>query len=219
MNVIVDIGMSNRDRSLTASFVIFLALLAVTVGVTVGLKRSATVDRGETATSASAHSNVTPTPILKPNTSVRPSSKADKNAWLESKQLPQGTSYSFSVSDASGANKRQLYTVTEPIGTTIELPYNTWAPDDNHLFLEVKETGRAPNYWVFQQSGAAFADGAQYLDVGTLWSDKKVPFTIRTATGWASETLLIIYTFKDDGSKGPAYWFDLPSRSFLQLAS
>lgn len=209
-------SLTAKDRSLGTSLLIFFGFLILALGTAFGLTRGSS-DRGVSAPSVQAEVHATPT--LPPNMSSRPSSKADRKIWLISKTVKEGMLYTLSISDMDGGNKRQLYVTTALPGQTIGLPYNTWTPDDKHIFLEVSKAGQPPTYWIFQTNGAAFSDGQQYLDVGQFWTDRKVPFTIRTATGWASETLLIIYTYKDDGSKGPAYWFDLPSKTFIQLAS
>ena len=209
-------SLSGRDRSLGTSLLLFLGFLVLSVGTAFGLTRGAS-DRAGSSILVRAEVHAIPT--LPPNTSSRPSSKADKKIWLTSRKVKDGTLYSVFVSDTSDSNKVQLFGTTMPEATTINLPYNTWAPDDKHVFLEVTRAGQPPTYWIFQAGGGAFTGGQPYLDVGQFWTDRKVPFTIRTATGWASETLLIIYTYKEDGGKGPAYWFDLPSKTFVELAS
>lgn len=97
------------------------------------------------------------------------------------------------------------------------LPSNSWDPTDTYIFLEEHNSG-AVDFFVLKASGEPFADGNKYIDVGAVWANKKMEYTIRTATGWASGTLLIIYTSKDDGSRGPAFWFEIPSTAILQLA-
>ena len=67
--------------------------------------------------------------------------------------------------------------------------------------------------------GTPFPDGNPFIDVGAVWANKNIGYTIRTATGWASGTLLIIYTSNADGSRGPAFWFEIPDTAIIQLAS
>jgi hypothetical protein len=147
------------------------------------------------------------------------SSHADKKLMLRTTYKSDGTTeYSFIVADISGGNSRVLFDKTLPTGASMGLPYNSWDPTDTYLFLEEHNSG-AVDYLVLKADGTPFADGNQYIDVGAVWVNKNVGYTIRTATGWASGTLLIIYTSKDDGSKGPAFWFEIPSTAILQLAS
>jgi hypothetical protein len=105
---------------------------------------------------------------------------------------------------------KTLYTETLGAGASLFLPENAWDPTNTYVFFGKKDiAGR--NYFVL--SGA----GGPVIDVGAVWNEKKIPFAIREATGWASGTLLIIYTSKPDGSKGPAFWFEIPSTAIIQL--
>lgn len=194
--------MSKTERSLLKSFLVFVFLIAIGVGATMWYQE-------RSATTAKAYSG-DPTPILK-ETSVH-SSNADKLLILRTTPQSGGeTQYSYIVTDISGANPRVLLEKTLPSGITMKLPDNSWDPTDTYVFFEEK-IGGAPNYFVMKSTGGPL------IDVGAVWKEKKIPYTIREATGWASGTLLIIYTSKDNGSRGPAYWFEIPSTAILQLA-
>ena len=210
--------MSKSERSLLKSFLVFVLLVAIGVVATIWYQQ-------RTATTAQAYS-VDPTPARNATHSVAGgpkkqsgvqetsvhSSNADKQLILRTTQKSDGmTEYSYIVADISGANERLLFSKTLPAGSVMSLPDNSWDPTDTYVFIGEK-IGEVQNYYVMKSAGGSL------IDVGAVWKEKKVPFTIRTATGWASGTLLIIYTSKDDGSRGPAYWFEIPSTAILQLA-
>lgn len=104
------------------------------------------------------------------------------------------------ISDEKG--KRLLYA-----GSNLSLPQNAWAPDDMYVFLKQNDT-----FLVFKTSGEAFANGEQYLDVVSLFGEKLPDLTLRDATGWDGVGLIHV---KSDKS---SFWFDVASKSFLQLA-
>lgn len=199
--------MSKIEQSFLKSFVVFVLLVAIGVVTTIWY-------RERTATMAEAYS-VAPEPApekqnIIQETSVH-SSNAEKKLILRVTQKSDGmTQYSYIVADISGANERLLFDKTLPTGSGMSLPDNSWDPTDTYVFIEEK-VGGVPNYYVMKSAGGSL------IDVGAVWNEKKIPFSIREATGWASGTLLIIYTSKDDGSRGPAFWFEIPSTAILQL--
>lgn len=207
--------MSKTEQSLLKSFIFFVLLVAISVTVAVWHQQ-------RTAPAAEAAGGLTPTPIQKQQngtkeTSVH-SSNADKQLIFRATLKSGGTTeYSYVVADISGANGRVLFDKTLPAGASMELPPNSWDPTDTYIFLGEHNSGTV-DFFVLKANGEPFADGNKYIDVGAVWANKKIGYTIRTATGWASGTLLIIYTSKDDGSRGPAFWFEIPSTAILQLA-
>jgi hypothetical protein len=208
--------MSKTERSLFKSFVVFILLVAIGVVATIWYQqRTATTAQASAGQPTPASLAGGPTPKQQKGmkeTSVH-SSNADKQLILRTTPKPDGmTEYSYIVADISGANQRMLFDKTLGTGSSMSLPDNSWDPTDTYVFIGEK-IGGIQNYYVMKSTGGSL------IDVGAVWKEKKVPLTIRTATGWASGTLLIIYTSKDDGTRGPAYWFEIPSTAILQLAS
>ncbi len=205
--------MSKNDRSLLKSLFVFVLLVAIGVVSTVWYReRTATTVEASTGVVVMIPSATVKQPRGTTETSVH-SSNADKQLILRVTPQSGGvTQYSYIVADISGANPRVVLEKTLPTGIVMKLPDNSWDPTDTYVFVE-EIVGGAPNYFVMK------ATGGPMIDVGAVWRQKQIPYTIRQATGWASGTLLIIYTSKDDGSRGPAYWFEIPSTAILQLAS
>ncbi len=212
--------MTIRETSVMKSFALFVILLLV--GIFIAVKY-----QGSVAESAHAQTDevveqieqVTPAaPAPKFLTDNVRSSNADKKLILRATPQKEGiTSYVFSVADMTGANEHQIYAKNIAAGGSMELPYNAWDPTDTYVFLQENGQG-APHFYVLKASGEPFANGQVYLDVNAVWTQKNIPYAIRTATGWASGTLLIVYTSKEDGTKGPSYWFEIPSTAIIQLA-
>ncbi len=142
-----------------------------------------------------------------------------KKFMMTMTKTSEGRTYTFVVADGMGENKRQLFTKTVSEESSLTIPYNTFSPGaGTYVFIE--ENGPdGKHILVLKTSGETFTGGEQYLDVGSLFGEKKYKYTFGHATGWASPTLLIFTSINENGVKGPNWWFELPSRAFLQLAS
>lgn len=129
----------------------------------------------------------------------------------------ESRTYSFFVADIKDKNKeneRLLFTKTVDAKEEIILPHNSWSPDKKYLFLKEKDKNGKLNFFILKVSGENFADGEQYLNVGDLFTQKKIAYKLDDATGWASPIFLNVTTITDDGKKGPSYWFDISSHNF-----
>lgn len=147
------------------------------------------------------------------------SSDRSKALYIRStKQLDSQTLYELFISDTQGANARVL--LTKVLGSTryLEIPINSWSPEDNYIFVQVIGHGTVDTAIVLTPTGKPFDGGEMYIDIAELWKLKNMEFSFRKVTGWASPTLLILYTSKADGYPGPAYWFEVPTGNFIQLA-
>lgn len=126
--------------------------------------------------------------------------------------------YSFSTSDGSGDNERFVFSKTLDMTNTMTIPYNTWSSNNQYFFVgeNAKEEKKV---FVFNASGESFGQGEQYLDVTDSFKKQNTGNNFAEATGWASESLIIVNTTKQNNTKGPSYWFELPSRAVTQLAT
>jgi len=199
-------------------FFFFVLLLLLGIAVTVYTQKQT----APPAKAVSLDTNIAPTSPAKAASTTQVSevhaSNSDKKIIMRAtKAQDASTTYAFYIADLTGTNERLLYAKTLPAGASMSLPVNSWDPTDTYVFLEQK-IGNTLTYDVMRTNGEAFADGNKFIDVGAVWQKKDPGYHIRTATGWASGTLLIIYTSKDDGSRGPAFWFEIPSTAIIQLA-
>lgn len=128
------------------------------------------------------------------------------------------STYTFTVSDINGGNPKVVFTTNLPDNQDMEVPGNSWSPDNKYLFLK-EEDGQNEAFFVFKANGETFSDGTTYIDVGPLFAAKKTDYKLDEITGWDSETLLHVFTVSQKGERGPSYWFDIDSRNFLMLGS
>lgn len=179
------------------------------VGILLAVSFQKSFSRGEPLAS--------PTPTVAPVESSDVSSSDGKmKLTMEIRRHGNGSAtYSFFVANSSGEEKRPLFTTTTT-AEALSLPHNSWSPDRKLVFIR-KDGTEGFTFLVFKASGEPFQNG-QYLDVSEFFAKKLPKYVLRDATGWASETLLIITTMTTDQSRpGPSFWFDIPSRTFLQL--
>lgn len=142
-----------------------------------------------------------------------------KKVIMKVTQNPDNTkTYDFSVSDENGANEQYSFTKTLDSSRSMAIPFNAWSPDNKYFFTE-QNTGGNKNAFVFKATGAPFADAETYLDATDLFKQKNTGNNFSEATGWASESLIIINTTKPDSTKGPSYWFEVPSKAIIQLST
>lgn len=100
----------------------------------------------------------------------------------------------------------------------ITAPYNAWSPDNKYFFVQ-QNSAQGTSIMVFKEDGQPFGDGETYLDLTGIFKDRVSAFDYKEATGWASETLIIVNTSNKEGSDGPSYWFEVPSKAVIQLSS
>jgi len=126
--------------------------------------------------------------------------------------------HSFFTTDTSGANEKYIFTRTLEKEANMTIPYNTWSSNNQYFFIQ-ENAKEGTNIFAFKASGEAFSDTEQYFDVTGLFKKKDTGNNFSEATGWASESLIIINTTKEDGTKGPSYWFEIPSKAIIQLST
>lgn len=152
-------------------------------------------------------------------TSSQVSPDGTKKVILKATQNSDSTtSYDVSTTDGNGENEQHVFTKILNSSDNMIIPFNTWSPDDKLFFLQ-ENIGTSKNVYVFEATGAQFAGGEIYLDAATAFAKANTGNNFDVATGWASETLIIINTTKQDGTKGPSYWFEVPSKAVIQLST
>jgi hypothetical protein len=126
--------------------------------------------------------------------------------------------YDLSAADSNGANQRYFLTKTLNSSKSMTIPFNAWSPDDKYFFIEEKSEN-SKSVFVFKATGEQFEGGETYLDATDLFNQKQTGNNFDVATGWASESLIIINTTNADNKKGPSYWFEVPSKAIIQLST
>lgn len=162
----------------------------------------------------------TPTPTaMPPKISEVHSEDGTKKVTMQADRGVNGlTIYSFYVSDVDGSNKQFLFTKSLGSSDSLWSSQNSWSPNNKLLFISQNLNGQA-GALVFNADGKNFANGSSFLDVGALFLEKVTDYKLSDVTGWDSSTLLHVFTMKDSSTRGPSFWFDTDSASFIQLAS
>lgn len=192
--------------------------------------------QGPTSIPASAStivSNSTSTVTSTPAATPLPTPITSKNAEKFSQISPDGAkiltmtvtrnkddskTYAFATSDSASTNQQSIYSKTL-LGTgNMSIPFNTWSPDNNYVFLQ-QNGATTSGAIVMKADGQPLVEGEQFFDVISLFTAKNTGNSYQETTGWASETLLIVNTKQQDGSKGPSYWFEVPSKAIIQLST
>lgn len=136
----------------------------------------------------------------------------------ETQNSDDTSTYDFSTSDGNSLNEQFVFTKTLNSPGNMLIPYNTWSPDNKYFFIQ-ENSGVSKKIFVFEATVKSFAQGETYLDVTDSFGKQNTGNSFDEATGWASETLIIINTKKPDGEKGFSYWFEVPSKAIIQLAT
>jgi hypothetical protein len=128
--------------------------------------------------------------------------------------------YVFSTTKDSGTTE-QFITKSTLDGTKImTIPFNTWSPDNAHFFVQEQTLdGTITHVFVFNGSGESFTNEEPYFDIPEEFIKNNIEHIFTNATGWASESLIIVNTTMPNNPKGPSYWFEVPSKAIIQLST
>ncbi|HSW97304.1 MAG TPA: hypothetical protein VLF89_05755 [Candidatus Saccharimonadales bacterium] len=165
---------------------------------------------------AQADTLPTVTPVPQDDLTSQISPNGIKKVVLKTTHNTDGSLlFNISTTDNSGQNEQQVYSITLSSSESIYIPFNTWSPDNKYFFV-IKDN---KDVMVFKASGETFADGTAFLDATDAFNQKNTGYTLSEATGWASETLIILNSTTSDNQKGPSYWFEVPSKAVIRLST
>lgn len=137
---------------------------------------------------------------------------------MKAQTAKDGTAnYTFTASEISGNNSHIILSKALGANESMSIPYNTWSPDNKLVFIQYTN-GSTTEYYVMKGSGEPWPNGEQYFTLRVEFEKRDGGLSVREATGWASNTLVVFTTVKADGNRGPNYWFEVPSKAFIQLA-
>ena len=137
---------------------------------------------------------------------------------MSSQASKEGTvSYVFTVENVEADKKWPLFEKTVLAEDSMEIPANSWSPDNKQLFIQSIEGG-VVRYYVFKTDNSLYKDETQYLDVYASWIKGGYKGKIKTVSGWAGPDLLVVYSTLADGSKGPLFWYVTGTQKLMQVA-
>lgn len=191
----------------TAFFITTITAIAVFVVVQLNNKKSQTI-----LTSAAPPINVTP--IQLETFDVMDSPDGTKTLTIEK----NGQFQTIFTSSKTDGQKIQIYK-EETLGSNkLEIPYNTWSPDNVYFFLEEKNP-TFNNYFVFQSTGDLFPNNLPYVSIHELFNKNLPDYLIEDMTGWGGINLIVINAKNTTDNRKVSFWFDVPSQSFIQLGT
>lgn len=159
----------------------------------------------------------TPAPIMETFSQISPDgTKMVTMKSVTNKDISK--TYTFTTSDSDNTNQQSIYTTILPSNESLSIPFNTWSPDNKYVFLQHNMPSGSEAI-VMNANGQPIVEGEQYFNVTTLFAGKSTGNVYQETTGWASETLLIVNTTRQEGTKGPSYWFEVPSKAIIQLST
>lgn len=105
-----------------------------------------------------------------------------------------------------------------PDNVSVTIPFNTFSPDNKYIFLNESTNGNK-SYIVLASNGKPILQNGENLEITKYFYAKYPNYKITDVTGWASPSLIIVNTDKLTGGIGPGFWFDVSSKSFIQLST
>lgn len=160
---------------------------------------------------------VTPMPSQSTLSQISPDGTKEVIMRITSNQDDTKT-YSIYTADSSGANEHFVFDKTLDKAKYITIPFNTFSSDNKYFFIQ-ENAMEGKSIFAFKVTGEPFSETEKYFDVTDLFVKKETGNNFTEATGWASESLIIINTTKEDGAKGPSYWFELSSKAIIHLST
>lgn len=200
-----------------------LFFLAAAVGVTLALytnhsPKIRTVYNLPVVAPLLASPTPTQPPLPKTQTFSQVSPDGKKKLSMVASPAKSGTTYAFSVEDTTSGNSQPLYSITLPETESMTVPFNAFSPDDRYVFLTHVGKG-GTDAWVFRvDASPILADGTMSLDMKAIFDSRATGNTYQEATGWASETLVIVNTATPNGTR-QSYWIEIPSKALIPLST
>ncbi len=160
---------------------------------------------------------IVPKLIFESTSSNTPDGK--KSVTLKTQKNGSSTSYEAYVTEVSTGNIAPIFSGVQKESASIQIPYNTWSPDNLYFFLVDSKDGGVPDYLVYRASGEPFDGGDTSLNISEYFKQKVSNYTLGEATGWAGPYLILLNVKNMDGSEGPSFWFDISTGNFTQLST
>jgi len=126
--------------------------------------------------------------------------------------------YTIFVTSNLDDKKVQIFKKEKINSSQLEIPYNTWSPDNVYFFLKEKNAA-IDNYLVFQSSGEIFLNNLSYLSIQEPFKLNAPDYTIEEVTGWAAPNLIVVNTKQNDFDNKSSFWYEVPSQAFIQLGT
>jgi hypothetical protein len=199
-------------------FIIFaLVVITILIGFNIYLNKNKQVDQQslqtpqEEITPTDAQSGTVITKVVASESTTKDSPDGKLTLLMKMEKGNTGTVYSFSVSG------KEIFVKTVNPSTIISIPYNTWDPNGKYIFLKENNT-TGTSFFVLSTSTSSLDQNDQTANITDLFTEKYPDLKIGDVTGWGGVNLVVINSIKGDGGRGPSFWFEMPTHSFIQLS-
>lgn len=202
------------------------SIFLITITAMIGLFLAISINKPQlkvipTRTTSEANSIEAPIPteITIPESTVSGiSSDGSRKVILRTIQNKDETkTVKLSTEDSVSGQQQVIFDVIVERDKSIIIPYNTWSPDNKYFFIQ-ENTPKGTEIMVYNANGEPFASGEVYLDLTGLFRKLDTGNNFSEATGWASETLIIVNATTKNNSI-ISYWFEVPSKAIIPLST
>jgi len=160
-----------------------------------------------------------PTPVvLHPEVTSIMNSPDGMKSLTMIKEYSEGLSKYTFITTSPDTERIEIFTKKLEDSQNLSIPFNTWSPDNEYLFL-TESTPTLNNYYVFSASGKLFSNSNPYVNIQELFLQKLPDYKIDDVTGWASSTLIVVNTSLLKNEQKVSFWFDVTNQSFIQLGT
>lgn len=206
------------------SLLVLSIAVVVSVAVWAGsmtLNKDKVVETYDLRTRAVEEPKAVPSPTLAVNKDkwvkeIRSGDGSMKLVGAGVEQSDGSTQYTFRVFNMNSSEDWTLFTKVVPAGVTMDIPYNSWSPNNKQLFIEEK-TLVGSKYYVFNADGAPYKDGLEFLDVSEYWTKANNGYDIKTITGWGGIDLLVVRAANGKPDDIHSFWFVTSTRGVMRL--
>jgi hypothetical protein len=161
-----------------------------------------------------------PIPTSVPNPQVTSQLSPDGKKQLTMKITTNedlSKTYVFTTSNPDGTSQQTIYSATYT-GDSMAIPFNTWSPDNKYVFI-THNNPSGKEAIILKANGEAITEQESSINATKLFTTKITDNLYDEATGWASETLLLINTKTVEGKKSTSYWFEVPTKAIISLST
>jgi hypothetical protein len=154
--------------------------------------------------------NPSPAPILT-------ASSADGEIELKMSQTKKTEAITWTLRVIRNKDEiRRIFWQTMPVDSTLSIPFNSVSPDNKYLFLKQGGSDKT-RYIVMTITGEPILFETQTIEFAEKFETDYPEFVITEVTGWGGIDLIVFNTDKAEGGVGPSFWYEIPTRSFIQL--
>lgn len=200
-----------RKLFLVLTLVVAVSIAGLNLFIIVNKKTSSQIPKTSETSSTPQPKTIIPVAEASGNTFVD-SPDGKLTLLMKTVKSKSEITYTFTVAG------KEIFVKTADPSVSISIPYNAWSPDGKYIFL--KETGTAEaRFFVLSVSVSSSDQNDQTAAITELFIKKYPDLKIGDVTGWGGINLVIVNSVKNDGARGPSFWFEMPNHSLIQLST